>query len=159
MGLGRRTTVGRFRGAFSLAELVLVMAVVAIIAAIAQPRFANATGRYRLSAAAQRVGADLQLARSQARITSKTQTVTFDSTAGAYQMTGVNTLDNRSTNYSVTLSTDPYYATLGSITFPSNAVTFDIFGGASASGSVTVTVNGQSKTISVDAGSGKVTVN
>ena len=43
-------------------ELVLVMVIVATLAAIAVPRYAQATSRYRADAAARRIAADLSLA-------------------------------------------------------------------------------------------------
>lgn len=52
--------------AFSFAELVMVLAILAILAAIAAPRVGNTLRRQRLDMASRRLMADLQLVRSQA---------------------------------------------------------------------------------------------
>src|SRR5688500_12739493 len=57
---------GRARG-FSLIELVLVVATIAVLSAIAVPKYADAMNRYRVDLAAKRVVADFALARSSAR--------------------------------------------------------------------------------------------
>ena len=62
----RRTR--RCGGGFSLLELVVVMVIVAILAAIATPRYGKAVARYRTASAARKIAADLTFARKRARI-------------------------------------------------------------------------------------------
>ncbi|MHC4992904.1 MAG: pilus assembly FimT family protein, partial [Planctomycetota bacterium] len=69
--------LGRFSGApsryrrrgTSLIEVVIVLAVIATLAAIAQPRYAGALSRYHADSAARRIIADFAAARQRARAT------------------------------------------------------------------------------------------
>jgi len=149
--------------AFTFAELLLVMVILAVIAGMAGPRYANAITHYRLDSAAKRVAADLALARAQARSTSTPQQVIFTVSSSSYQMPGITTLDRRSTNYAVTLSANPYYATLSSVAFgaavpPATTVTFDIYGTPDNGGTIQLTENGMTKTITLDSASGATTI-
>ena len=63
----RRAASCSARGGFSLFELLIAMSVIAIIAAVAVPRYASSVGRYRAESAARRVAADLTLAQAKAR--------------------------------------------------------------------------------------------
>src|SRR5688500_9245400 len=55
---------------FTLIEIVMVLFIMAIVAAMAAPRYSQAIARYRLESAAGRVAADLEYARALARSTS-----------------------------------------------------------------------------------------
>jgi type IV fimbrial biogenesis protein FimT len=147
------------RQGLSLTELVVVLAIIGILSAIAVPRYAASLVNYRLDAAARRIAADLEIARSQALTTSQSQAVVFNVAAGTYQMTGVLALDRRSTNYSVALGSDPYFVKLLSANFGGNStVTFDAYGGADASGTVVLEAGGIQKTVALDRYTGKATV-
>ena len=63
--------------AFSLIELVIVLAIVAIAAAIAVPAFTDASAGRELHAAQQTILADIQAAKLRARATSTTHTIKF----------------------------------------------------------------------------------
>ncbi|MGB0768765.1 MAG: prepilin-type N-terminal cleavage/methylation domain-containing protein, partial [Phycisphaeraceae bacterium] len=69
---------------FSLVELVMVVVIVGVVGAMALPRFAEATARQQLDAAAERVTDDLNKARHRARASSSTLTLTFDIDAERY---------------------------------------------------------------------------
>ena len=69
---------------FSLAELVCVVVIIGILAAIAAPRFSNSLALQRVEAAARRVVVDLALVRRQAKSSNASQTVRFDAAAGAF---------------------------------------------------------------------------
>src|SRR5688500_10231700 len=94
---------------FSLFELLIVVSLFAIVAAMAVPRYASSVGRYRADAAARRVAADLALARAKARAASAARTVTFNAAAGAYTISGMRHLDRASDPYTVNLSAAPYH--------------------------------------------------
>jgi prepilin-type N-terminal cleavage/methylation domain-containing protein len=144
------------RRAFSLLELLLVLAITVIIAAMAAPRYATSANRYHLDAAARRVAADLALAQAQARASSKGLTVTFYTSSSTYQVPGVVPLDRRPGTYTVDLKADPYAATIVSASFGGQpTLTFDMYGGVSSGGSVVVQAGGTQKTITVDANTGK----
>jgi prepilin-type N-terminal cleavage/methylation domain-containing protein len=145
--------------AFSLIELVMVVFIVATIAAIARPRYVNSLSSYRAGMAAKRVAADLAYARSNAWSTGVSQVVTFTQASNQYQLAGMKGLDNSANNFIVTLSSDPYYATINSASFGGSAsVTFDAYGFPNQGGQVVVTAGGFQKTITLDQASGNVTV-
>ena len=153
----RRTTLAN--SAFSLLELVLVMGIVGVVAGMAAPRFTNATMRYRIAMAARRIAADLSLAQSWAKTSSKSQTVAFDLAGARYRMTGVRTLDNRSLNYEVNLGGDPHLVTLVSADFGGDPnVTFDAYGAPDSGGTVVILAQGTQKTITLSPYTGKVDI-
>ncbi|MFB3892484.1 MAG: GspH/FimT family pseudopilin [Phycisphaerae bacterium] len=150
----------RRRGrAFSLLELVMVVFFVAVIAAIAQPRYANSLSAYRVGMAARRIAVDLTYARSNAWSTGAGQVVTFTPSAGRYELTGVKGLDNSAAGFVVDLSGEPYHAAIGAASFGGQAsVTFDAYGFPNSGGQVVVTCGGFRKTVVLDQASGNVTV-
>jgi prepilin-type N-terminal cleavage/methylation domain-containing protein len=136
------------RPAFSLVELMICLSIMGVMAALAIPRYANATSNYRADAAARRIVADLSLARSQARLISKPLTVVFDTAAQKYQISGMEDLLHRTSVYSVQLSDQPYRATLVSVSFGGAAqVTFDQYGSPNTGGTIVVDSGGSRKTI------------
>jgi prepilin-type N-terminal cleavage/methylation domain-containing protein len=146
------------RRAFSLMELVVVLAIVAITAAIAAPRYANAIARYRAETAARRVAADLAYARSLARQTSADQTVVFDPPTDVYTLAGVDDPDRPGQPYTVALADRPYHADLTAASFGGvKSVTFDGFGTPSSGGTVTIRVGDYLYTLTVEADTGAVT--
>lgn len=66
---------------FSAIELMVVVAVVAILATVAAPSFTELIGKQRLKGAASVLYGDLQYARSEAVQRNTTVTVTFDTSA------------------------------------------------------------------------------
>jgi type II secretion system protein H len=154
----RRRALGRPRG-FSLIELLLVIATVALMSAIAVPRWAGATQRYEVDLAAKRIASDLSLARARANYTSTPVTVTFDTNGNGYQIGGMPDLDHPTATYTVSLAAAPYRAALAKVSFGGAAqVTFDGYGTPSQGGTVIVTVSGWSRTITLDAATGSTSV-
>jgi prepilin-type N-terminal cleavage/methylation domain-containing protein len=150
---------GKNLRAFNLLELVLVMGIIGVMAAIAAPRFANATTAYRADAAAKRVAADLALAQSNARITGSNQAVVFDTAANQVQLTGYADPDRPSLTYTIRLGDGPYQATLVSADFAGgNTLTFTAFGVPLAGGSVVVQVGSTQRTVFVNGVTGKASV-
>lgn len=146
-------------GGFSLLELVIVLAIMAIMAAIATPRYGQAIARYRTTMAARKVAADLTFARKRATISSTSQAVNFDVANDGYQLPGVTDMRTSAPDYSVALSSAPYRARIVSADFDGDAdVTFDGYGVPDSGGTVVVAVGGYSKTIVLNADSGKAEV-
>lgn len=148
------------RAAFSLAELALVVSIIAIIGAIAVPRYGASIARYRVEMAARRIAADIGLTRDFARQSSAGKTITFSVAQNQYTVAGLQDLKRSSTTYTVVLSDKPYTAKLVSASFGSGSAScvFDGFGRPAAAGTVVIRVGTTQRTISVAAESGEATV-
>ena len=144
--------------AFSLVELVLVIAITALVSAIAAPRYANSVARYRADSAARRVAADLALAQNQASTTGRAQSVVFVSRS--YQMPGMPHLDGKSYgDYTVDLGAEPYGVTRVAAEFGGDAtVKFDIYGTPDTGGSVVVEVGDARRVILLAPENGRVQI-
>ncbi|HUU84571.1 MAG TPA: GspH/FimT family pseudopilin [Phycisphaerae bacterium] len=157
--LAPRSWDGRPRRAFTLVELVMVLLIVATLAAIAIPRYANSATRYRAETAARRIVADLALARSTAYTSGSTVTVNFDVSNNTLSIPGVSGLDKASLDYLVDFNKRPYRADLISADFGgSPAVSFDGYGVPDSGGSVVVGVGLIQKAVALDPDTGQATV-
>jgi len=144
--------------AFSLVELVLVIAITAMVTAIAAPRYANSVARYRADSAARRVAADLALAQNNASTAGRVQPMVFISRS--YQMPGMAHLDGKSYgDYTVDLGADPYKVTRVAAEFGGDAtVKFDLYGNPDTGGSVVVEVGDFRRVVVLSPDSGRVTI-
>ena len=143
---------------FSLLELVIVIVIVGMLAAVAIPRFASAAVRQRADAAARRVVADLTLARRHAEQSSAEQTVIFEVGAGRYRLLGYIDPDRPGSEYEVRLDREPYQAAIVAADFDGNAhVTFDGYGLPNAGGSVVLRVGDEVRTVTLDSQTGEAT--
>lgn len=137
----RHRSITTQHGGFTLVELVLVLVITGVLAAIALPRFAQAAERQRISIAAKRVEADLELARSRARAASQTVTVIFDLGDSAYTLDAVG-----GEGFKVQLDEAPYGVKLSDAVFnTATSVSFNGYGIPNTGGSITLSnSNGQS---------------
>ena len=157
----RTPTAGRSAAAaFSLVELLFVIAIIAIVAAVAMPRYGRSVARYRAQCAARRIAADLYLARSSAKANSSDRVVTFNTVAGSYTLGGVRNIDHASSPYTVTLSDAPYHAQLYYADFGgSPQAQFDMYGSPKWGGQVIVKVGEFQQVVALNRDDGSVTVN
>ena len=119
---------------FTLVELVLVLFIIGVIAAIAMPRFAQATARQQLEAAADRVMSDIELARARALAASSTVTMTFDRDEDLYSLDAVG-----GDAFTLKLNEPPYNTRIASLNFGGiSTLTFNGYGIPSGSGQITV---------------------
>lgn len=147
--------------AFTLIEMTLVIVVIAIVSAIAIPRYAGAVNRYRVEMAAKRVAADFSLARNAARSSGLGQSIDFTTPRNGYTMPGLAAPDGRAGDYIVKLGDEPYKVSLGTVTIGSTGATslqFTRYGYPTAAASVVVTSSGYSRTIYVDGTTGRTEV-
>lgn len=108
----RALSVGGAR-AFTLVELVVVLCIMGVVAAIAAPRYGAAIARQRVDGAANRIASDLGYARSLARMTSSSVTVVFDPVHNRYAMPGApDPITNGPAPYMVDLTLAPYRTNL-----------------------------------------------
>ena len=135
---------------FSLIELVLVMTIISILAAIAVPRYAGALTRYRADAAARRVVADLGYARSLARTTSTGVEVQVKNDEDSVLLAGVRSMDDPAERWELALDGRPYYA--------NDKLTFDGYGDPDAGGSIVIAVGSEKRTVVLDINTGKAGV-
>lgn len=131
----------------------MVLVIIAVVAGIAAPRLANAAANQRAQAAAQRVAADLELARERAKASSAVYAVSFDLPTQTYKLGTGNSSDT------VDLSRSPYQTQRMTADFSGRAVvSFNAFGVPDSGGSVGVQGGTTSYTVTLAAESGEVTV-
>jgi prepilin-type N-terminal cleavage/methylation domain-containing protein len=154
----RRAEATEHRG-FTLMEVLLVVAIVAVFAGLAAPRYSRASGRYRADLVARRVVADLRLAQSCAKAASTSRTVSFSTATQQYQLLGVPAPDGKGGDYTVLLSSAPYLAELVNVDFnKTSQVVFSGWGLPDNGGTVTVAAGGQQRTIVVDGSTGSISI-
>ncbi|MHC4427920.1 MAG: GspH/FimT family pseudopilin [Planctomycetota bacterium] len=152
-------TVGPVRSAFTLLELVMILAIVATLAAIAAPRYAAALTSYRADGAGRRIVADLELARATAQATSATVTVSFDVVNDRYDIPGVPSLNDPGVDVGVDLSREPYHADLVAASFGgSEKVSFDGYGVPDNGGVIAVSCGTAMRTVNLDLETGLASV-
>ncbi len=155
----RPAAPGPVRAAFSIVELLVVLAVAGVAASIAIPRYHASVAHYRLDAAARRIAADLERAATAARISSSGRTVTFSHDAVAYTVSGEASLRGNAGGYRVLLAEEPYRVHALSASFDGEpAVTFNAFGLPDNEGQVTVRIGARERTIRLKAASGKTDI-
>ena len=135
----------------------MALGVLAVLVALAAPRFAEATARYQAEAAARRLAADLALARSEARLAGSSRAVVFADCG--YRMPGVVGPDRRPGDYAVDLRPSPYAVHALAAELGGDAtVVFDAFGAPDSGGTITVRVGRWTRTVSVEPQTGRVGV-
>jgi prepilin-type N-terminal cleavage/methylation domain-containing protein len=161
--------VAKHRG-FSLAEFVLVVALIGIASAIALPRYGSALSNYRVAAGARRLASDLAYAQSLAKAASTTQSVNIGPGGSGYQLVGVADPDHPGSAYNVYLAADPYQTTINAISLSSSGgsvspsgngyvtLSFNGYGIPSAGGTMTLRSGGAQKTITIDSSTCAVTI-
>lgn len=112
--------------AFSLIELVLVLAIIAIVGAIAAPRLSGASERQRLRAAGERLALDISRAREAVRAASGSCTFRFSRSGYAWQVDAGGAVNSTG---AVELADPPYSVSVDSASSGGDAaVTFDGYG-------------------------------
>ena len=145
--------------AFSIVELLMVLCIMAVLSAIAIPRYAASLARYRADATASRIAQDLEMIQSRAYSLSTTQSVIFSVSSNSYQVVGMSDPSLSSQPYIVRVSAAPYCATLQTVNFGgSNTISFDAFGQPATSGTVVISVGQEQRTVTINQSSGRASV-
>lgn len=143
-----------WRHAFSLIELVLVIAIIGVMSALAAPRYAAAVHRYRAEAAARRIAADIGFAQSLARSSGQSRSIAFNVAADQYVLPDERDLD-RAGSYTVDLSAAPYNASIATANFGGAAtLTFNGFGMPASAGTVSILSGNTARIVTVNAETG-----
>ncbi len=153
----RSTTLRTNRG-FSLVELVVVVTITAILAAVAVPKISHGLSAQGLRTAAQRVASDLAYARTMARNRGRATEVHFSTGTTQYSMPGTPS-PNGDSEYLVDLADTPNPAQIEAVDFGGEAfVSFDLYGVPSSGGSISLSSGSSTKTLTVNATTGQVTI-
>lgn len=147
------------RSGFTLIELIAVIVIIAILSAMALPRFGASIARARADAAAERIALDLDLARRHAMLRGASQAVIFDGGTDSYTMPGIAHLDHPDVEYKVDLSELPYDVQLGLIDLGGDQqIIFDGYGVPDSGGTITVSTATQTRIVTVDSETGQATI-
>ena len=111
--------------AFTLMELVVVLSTIAVLAAVAVPRYQRSVTRYRIQLASQRLARDIDWVRFQARAQSTSYTFTVNKTAETWTLGPTETPIGTRV---VDITDDPYRCQVGSTNLVTSKVTFDAWG-------------------------------
>lgn len=150
----------RQRAAFTLLEIVVVLAIVSILAAIAIPRFANSIATQRVESAARRIAADIEFAARRAAQMSSQVKVRFHADTNSYDLKNVDDPDRPGNVYAVYLALPPYRARIDSVDFDGTTkLVFDGYGRPNRGGTVIISVGDFQQTITFDAETARVEVN
>lgn len=150
--------IARHSHGFSMVELVLVLSIIGVMAAIALPRYSRSLTRYRVELAAHRIINDLDYARSHARQTSQSVRVRFKDFQDRVQIAALPGL-KPNTTYESLLSEDPYRVAINLPNFGGDGdVIFDGYGKPDTGGTVVVQAGALSMTVTLDAETGKASV-
>lgn len=144
---------------FSVVELILVVAILAMLGALVVPQIGSAGSGYRADAAARRIAADLNYARGQARLTSTAHSIEFDAAANRYTFADLNHPDRSSAKYAVSLARPPYEVTLKGADFEgATTLTYSAFGLPSAGGEVEIRCGSAARVVEVDGTTGEARI-
>ena len=114
--------------AFSMIELVIVLVIFGVTAAIAVPRYVNSVQRTKVDGAARRIAADIERLRDRARAQGREQRM-YLATAGYVLVTTDS--DGNSVTEPVDLTLDPYGVGVKPVVVTERGLTFDSLGRAS----------------------------
>lgn len=137
---------GGFRSGLSFIELTTVVLIIAILSAIAVPRISQSVSEQRVHSAAQRLAADIEFAKSQAKTLGRTVSVTFQSNQRGYSI-DVDAPDGGGT-YAAELTDVTVSATLSGA---ATTLDFDVYGTPSAATTATLSSGSHSATVTVSA--------
>lgn len=163
----RSSVGGKFRGGYTLIEVLLVVSILGIVSAAVVPSMLTA-GSMGVQAAARVIVADLLYAQNEAIAQQGTRKVVFDVANNSYRLTDeanatltVSWIKGSANNYVVDFSNDRRFTgvTILAVDFNGgNVIDFDDLGTPSNGGSITIQFDRRSYRIDVASFTGRVTV-
>ena len=165
---------------FTLVEVAIVMLIMSILAAVAAPRYLEATARFRVDAAAKRIAADLNFVRAEANSKGagvQPEWVSFYPSSDNYHLWFDSDIDRPGNEYWVNLAETAYPVDLVSATFTNKngytsntTIKYDLYGCAKSgsppfppdaplvTGQIVVASGGQQRTVVISPVTGKASV-
>lgn len=143
------------RRAFSMVELVIVLAIVGVTSAIALPRYLSSTTRVKVDGAARKVVADIERLRDRARQQGREQRVYFGD-AGYVLVTTDDS--GAAVKEQVDLTLEPYRVGIKAQVMTDQGLTFDSLGRAATPLVIYLTNGDHTRGVSFDPTSGKAEV-
>lgn len=134
----------------TLIELVIVVTIMGILAAIAIPRFAGATARRNLEIATQRLLTDLRHAQQHSLATSTSHYVAFNTATETYTVDAPSPV-GAAASYGVRMLDPPMSTRIDSTTLPSARAVFDGHGLIEVSGVLVISSGPYTRTLTFTA--------
>ncbi|MEK6674332.1 MAG: prepilin-type N-terminal cleavage/methylation domain-containing protein [Planctomycetota bacterium] len=148
------------RSAFTLVEMVAVMVIIAVLSAMAVPRFGNSIALHSVDGAARRIAAEWDLARRIAMTKSQSKTIRLtNGTDPGYSLVGVPNPDHKAKTYSVSFAKDCHGVERVSYDFGGDLdLIFDMYGVPDSAGQLVIRLGAHQRTIAIDAQTGRASV-
>jgi Tfp pilus assembly protein FimT len=151
---------------FTLIDVTITILILAIVAAIAVPRFAQSLDLIRVDSAARFIAADLNYARHRAQVTSQNVPINFTTSPAGYAMPTTPHLDRSGARYAVNFADSGLNVAIALNLQGHSSVTYNSFGlplvgsplAAMTSGAITVSSGLKSKTVSINPQTGRASV-
>ncbi|GAB5495148.1 MAG: hypothetical protein Phyf2KO_02280 [Phycisphaerales bacterium] len=144
--------------AFTLMELIIVIVIISVTAAVALPRMSGASSRYRVDAAVQQLLADINITAAAANSASETKSITFDASNETYVMVGRPSPSNPALDHTVNLSVEPFNINLLGVSLGDNQLDISGHGLLLESGQVTLAAGRNARRVVFTSGSASVQV-
>jgi len=141
-----------------MVELIAVMLIISILAAVATPRLSSSFSNRRLEAAVSRLQSDFSYARSSAKNLGRSVALEFSLAGSSYTMPTLESPDGDAV-YQVTFADTPYPVTIVSADFGGDSnIEFDLFGQADSTGTVILQEGSVTRTLNLQRYSGRLEV-
>lgn len=147
------------RRAFSLVELVMVLTIMAITAAIAVPRYYHAASRYRALAAGRRLAADIDALRQTAVAKSLSYLLRASAGNAKYETVDKTSGWGGGSIVTISIADEPYLASFTAVDLGvDNQLVFDGYGIPDGAATFTLASGNAAAQVTVNSKTGKTTV-